>query len=78
MAEYNGRHYYKIDVMGRNGYSFMISTPNELPNENDAVDVACVLEAFYDDDDARYAVVYDLVSVHDIEHFIECGCCYNY
>lgn len=78
MAEYNGRHYYKIDVMGRNGYSFMVSTPDELPYEDDAVDIACLLEAFYYDDDARYAVVDDLVSVHDIEHFIECGCCYNY
>ena len=78
MAEYNGRHYYKIDVSGRHGYSFMISTPNELPDEYDAIDVACVLEAFECDDDARYAVVDDLVSVHDIEHFIECGCCYNY
>lgn len=77
MAEYNGRHYYKIDVMGRNGYSFMISTPNELPDEYDAVDIACVLDVLYVDD-ARYAVVDDLVSVYDIEHFIECGCCYNY
>lgn len=78
MAEYNGRHYYKIDVMGRNGYSFMISTPNELPYEDDAVDIAWELGAFESKDDARYAVVDDLVSVHDIEHFIECKCCYNY
>lgn len=77
MAEYNGRYYYKIDVMGRNGYSFMVSTPDELPYEDDAVDVACALDAIYYDD-AKYAVVDDLVSVHDIEHFIECGCCYNY
>lgn len=56
----------------------MISTPNELPYEDDAVDVAWELDAFECDDDARYAIVDDLVSVHDIEHFIECGCCYNY
>lgn len=78
MAEYNGRHYYKIDVMGKYGYSFMISTPNELPDEYDAVDVAWELDAFECDDDAKYAVVDDLVSVHDIELFNEHGCCYNY
>ena len=78
MAEYNGRHYYKIDVMGRNGYSFMVSTPDELPYEDDAVDVAWELGAFESKDDARYAVVDDLVSELDIEHFIEWGCCYNY
>lgn len=78
MAEYNGRHYYKIDVMGRNGYSFMVSTPNELDYEDDAVHIALDLGCFECDKDASYAVVDDLVSVHDIEHFIECGCCYNY
>jgi hypothetical protein len=56
----------------------MISTPNELPYDDDAVDIACLLEAFECDDDARYAVVDALVTEHDIENFIECGCCYNY
>ena len=28
--EYNGKHYYKVDVMGRNGYSFMVVSKDEL------------------------------------------------
>ena len=30
MSRYNNRHYYKIDVTGRDGYSFMISTLNPI------------------------------------------------
>lgn len=78
MAEYNGKHYYKIDVMVKDGYSFMVSSPDKLPYEEDVLDIAWYLDAFEFDDDVNYAVVDDLVSVHDIEHFIECGCCYNY
>ena len=29
-------YYYKIDVMGRNGYSFMIETDDELHDSYDA------------------------------------------
>ena len=77
MAKYNNRHYYKIDVVGQHGYSFMVSTANELPYEDDAVDVAIELDAFECGRDASYAVVDDLVSENDIKHFIECNCCYD-
>ena len=78
MAKYNNRHYYKIDVMGKNGYSFMISTLNPLKYDDEAIDIAWDLGCFNDKDDVDYAVVDDLVGEDDIKHFIECKCCYQY
>jgi hypothetical protein len=78
MAQFNNRHYYKIDVMGRDGYSFMISTLNPLEYEDEAIDIAWDLGCFNDKDDVNYAIVDDLVGEHDIKHFIDCKCCYQY
>lgn len=80
MAKFNGRYFYKIDVMAvmsENGYSFMISTANELPDENDALNIAFGLNCFENDQDVNYALVDDLVSERVIKQFIECGCCYQ-
>jgi hypothetical protein len=77
MAKFNNRHYYKIDVSGQHGYSFMVSTANELSDEYDAIDIAEELGAFEDVRDPIYAEVDDLVSEYDIKHFIECKCCYD-
>jgi hypothetical protein len=78
MAQFNNRHYYKIDVPGKNGYSFMISTLNPLKNEDEAIDIAWDLGCFNDRDDVDYAIVDDLVGENDIKHFIEWKCCYQY
>ena len=69
--EQNGKHFYKVDVMGRNGYSFMVVSNDEL-DEYDVIDKALVKGLFDDETDADYAVVDDLVSEYDIENFKDC------
>ena len=69
--------YYKIDVMGKNGYSFMVETDEELRCGEDAIDLALEYNLFQDSEDADYAVVDDLVTEQDIEHFKSTGCCHK-
>lgn len=69
-------HYYKIDVFGQNGYSFMIETDEELHNSYDAIGLALINGLFDVTTDSDIAEVDDLVSEYDIEHFKSCGCCY--
>ena len=69
--EYNGKHYYKIDIMGRNGYSFMVVSNDEL-DELDVLHKAYLNDCFDDATDMNYAVVDDLVSEYDIENFKSC------
>lgn len=69
--------YYKIDVMGKNGYSFMVETDEELCYNEDAIDLALEHNLFQDSEDADYAVVDDLVSERDIEHFKSTGYCHK-
>ena len=69
--------YYKIDVLGKNGYSFMIETDEERPYNEGAIDLALEHNLFQDSEDADYAVVDDLVSERDIEHFKSTGCCHK-
>lgn len=69
--EQNGKHYYKVDVSGRNGYSFMVVSNDEL-DEYDVIDKALARGLFDDETDADYALVDDLVSEYDIENFKDC------
>lgn len=69
--EQNGKHYYKIDVSGRNGYSFMVVSNDEL-DEYDVIDKALARGLFDDETDADYAVVDDIISEYDIENFKDC------
>lgn len=69
--------YYKIDVLGKNGYSFMVETEEELMYEEDAIDLALAHNLFQDDCDADNAVVDDLVTDTDIQHFKSCQCCHK-
>ena len=69
--------YYKIDVMGKNGYSFMVETDEELRYDEDAIDLAVEHHLFQDSEDADYAVVDDLVTERDIEEFKSSGCCHQ-
>lgn len=69
--------YYKIDVMGKNGYSFMVETDEELRYDEDAIDLALEHHLFQDSVDADYAVVDDLVTEHDVNHFKSSGCCHK-
>lgn len=69
--EKNGNYFYKVDVMGRNGYSFMVVS-NDALDEGDVIDKALAKGLFDDETDADYAVVDDLVSEYDIENFKDC------
>ena len=69
--EQNGKHYYKVDVSGRNGYSFMVVS-NDVLDEYDVIDKSLAKGLFDDETDADYAVVDDLVSEYDIENFKNC------
>ena len=70
------KFYYKIDVPGRHGYSFMVFSTNEL-DECEVINTALRNGLFDDDEDADYAIVDDLVSEYDIEIFSKCGCCHQ-
>lgn len=70
------KFYYKIDVLGKHGYSFMV-TSNDVLDEGEVIDIALRNGLFDDDDDADYAIVDDLVSDYDIKSFTNCGCCHQ-
>ena len=69
--EYSGKHYYKIDVPGHYGYSFMVVSKDEL-DELDVLHKAYQNGCFNDATDLNYAIVDDLVSENDIEFFKDC------
>lgn len=66
--EHNGKHYYKINVPGHYGYSFMVVSKDEL-DELDVLHKAYLNGYFNDATDLNYAIVDDLVSENDIEFF---------
>ena len=70
------KFYYKIDVPGKHGYSFMVSS-NDMLDEGEVLDKALAKGLFQDEIDADYAIVDDLVSNYEIEHFTNCGCCHQ-
>ena len=74
--EHNGKHYYKVDVAGKHGYSFMAYSAHEL-DEYEVISLCLDANLFEDENDAPYAVVDDLVSVSDVEHFQKCECVFN-
>lgn len=74
--EYKGKHYYKVDVAGKHGYSFMTYSAHEL-DECEVVALCLDANLFECETDAEYAVVDDLVSEYDIEHFTKCECVFN-
>ena len=70
------KFYYKIDVPGKHGYSFMVFSTDEL-DEGEVIDMALRNGLFDDEEDADYAIVDDLVSDYDIKSFTNCGCCHQ-
>ena len=65
------KFYYKIDVPGKHGYSFMVSS-NDMLDEGEVLDKALAKGLFEEEYDADYAVVDDLVSDYEIEVFKDC------
>jgi hypothetical protein len=69
--EQNNKHYYKIDVPGHHGYSFMTVCNDEI-DELEVLHRAFLCDLFTDADDVKYATVDDLVTKYDIEAFKNC------
>ena len=69
--EYNRKHYYKIDVLGHYGYSFMVVSNDEL-DELEVLDKAYQNGWFNDATDLKHAFIDGLVSEYDIEFFENC------
>ena len=67
----NQKYYYKIDVPGKHGYSFMI-TSNDVLDKSEILDKALAKGLFQDEIDVDYAVVDDLISDYDIGNFKDC------
>lgn len=67
----NQKYYYKIDVLGKHGYSFMVSS-NDVLDEDEVLAKVLAKELFQDENDANYAVVDSLISDYDIENFKDC------
>lgn len=68
-------NYFKIDVIGSDGYSFMVCTDES--NEDTIIDLAAENNLFQDADDADRCIVDSLVDEQDIEHFKNCNCLYE-
>ena len=65
--------YYKIDVPGHNGYSFMVTSTEQM-GEYEVIRRCDEMGFFDDKTDARYAIVDDLVTQYDIDNFEKSGC----
>lgn len=70
------KHYYMVNISGHYGYSFMIESTEEL-TELEVIDIASERDLFNDITDRHYAIVDDLVTDTDIEHFKKNNCCHN-
>ena len=63
--------YYKVDVKGRNGYSFMVRSTDEL-SDDDVLSRAKAAECFDDEDDVERASVDRDIDDSDINAFDDC------
>ena len=67
----NQKYYYKIDVLGKYGYSFMVSS-NDILDEGEVLYKALTKGLFHYKLDADYAIVDNLISDYDIENLKDC------
>lgn len=65
--------YYTINVMGGNGYSFMVAVPCGAYEKEDIESVAERHNLFQEPNDVETAMVDDLVGWQDVEHFEKIG-----
>lgn len=70
------KHYYMVNIPGHYGYSFMVESTEEL-TELEVIDIASERDLFNDITDRHYAIVDDLVTDTDIDHFKKNNCCHN-
>lgn len=65
--------YFKVDVLGHDGYSFMVASEHDL-TDDEIIDKALEKELFLDDRDSEIAIIDNLVDDNDIKHFNDCKC----
>lgn len=70
------KHYYMVNIPGHYGYSFMVESTDEL-DEVEVIDKCADKNLFNDDSDKNYALVDDMVTDTDIDHFKKNNCCHN-
>lgn len=71
------KRYYKIDVIGNDGYSFMVWTTDMNITDEEVIDLALDSTLFLDDDDANRCMVDALVDDNDIQYFKKIDCLYE-
>jgi hypothetical protein len=69
------KHYYKIDVIGSNGYSFMVCTTET--DMDKVLDLTAEKSLFQDADDINSCMVDKQVDDDDIKHFKDWDCLYE-
>lgn len=67
------KNYYKINVLGGNGYSFMVCT--SVPDKDAIIGMAAAY--FNDAEEMDRASIDPIINEDDIEHFRSCGCLYD-
>ena len=69
MYRKDGRTYVKVDVLGTNGYSFMVTTTFEEIDEMDILDMCSDLDLFENVDDVKCSTIDTLIYEHDVKAF---------
>ena len=67
----NNYFYYKIDVKGSDGYSFMVRSTDDL-SDTDVISRANAANCFDDEDDRERATVERQLDDSDIKAFDDC------
>ena len=62
-------NYFMVNVSGRNGYSFMVTTTDNNIDDSEVISRCQDKELFYNTEDAYYAEVDDLVTDYDKKAF---------
>ena len=70
------KHYYKVDVSGRYGYSFMVES-DEPVTEDQVIELSIEQDLFDNNSDAKYATVDMEPTEYDVNHFKKENCLYK-
>ena len=69
MYKKDGLTYIMVNVLGHNGYSFMVTTKYNDMNESDILDSCADKDLFQDASDIENAEIETMVDEHDVKFF---------
>ena len=72
----SNKHYYKVDVSGRYGYSFMVES-DEPVSESQILELSIEQDLFDEESDVNYATVDMNPTEYDVKHFKADNCLYK-